>query len=559
MAGVPYTFATATTSIPLSQLDANFNTQITLGNTTVGLGNTVTTIGNLTLTNATVSSGNVTTTSISATSVTDSGLTSGRVTYAGTGGLLQDSANMTFSGTALTLANDASISGLTVGKGGGAVAGQTAVGQSALASNTSGSTNSAFGYLTLTANTTGLGNNGFGQQSLQANTTGGYNSGYGLYTLIQNTTGSYNTAIGVQSLQANTTASYNTAVGYQSGYSSNASGTAANTSIGALSLYTNSTGTNNTASGMAALYANTTGSYNTAIGRDALQANTTASNNTAVGYQAGYSNTTGTLNTFLGYQAGFTFNTSGNTGNTFIGTNAGLNVTTGTGNCFVGAWGPTSNSGSGQNMTTGSKNTILGSFSGNQNGLDIRTASNYIVLSDGDGNPRGYFDVNGSFVVSAPAGSAATLTAKASNAGSAMLVANTSITTGTAYFGYFIYNGSAVGQITSTGSVTLFTSTSDQRLKENIVDAGSGLAKLANVKVRSFDWKTNQEKTDFGLIAQELNDVAPEAVVAGVDKEDGSIDKPWQIDTSALVPAMIKAIQELKAEVDSLKQQLTGK
>jgi hypothetical protein len=56
MSGVPYTFATATTSIPLSQLDANFATPATLGNTTVGLGNTVTTIGNLTLTNATISS-----------------------------------------------------------------------------------------------------------------------------------------------------------------------------------------------------------------------------------------------------------------------------------------------------------------------------------------------------------------------------------------------------------------------------------------------------------------------------------------------------------------------
>ena len=51
---VPYTFATATTSIPLSQLDSNFATAITLGNTAVYLGNTTTSIGNLTLTNATI-------------------------------------------------------------------------------------------------------------------------------------------------------------------------------------------------------------------------------------------------------------------------------------------------------------------------------------------------------------------------------------------------------------------------------------------------------------------------------------------------------------------------
>jgi hypothetical protein len=50
-------------------------------------------------------------------------------------------------------------------------------------------------------------------------------------------------------------------------------------------------------------------------------------------------------------------------------------------------------------MTTGSNNTILGAYSGNQGGLDIRTASNYIVLSDGDGNPRGYFDNSGTFYI----------------------------------------------------------------------------------------------------------------------------------------------------------------
>lgn len=53
---VPYTFASATSAIPLSQLDTNFATAITLGNTSVYLGNTTATIGNLTLTNATISS-----------------------------------------------------------------------------------------------------------------------------------------------------------------------------------------------------------------------------------------------------------------------------------------------------------------------------------------------------------------------------------------------------------------------------------------------------------------------------------------------------------------------
>jgi len=93
MSGVPYTFATATTSIPLSQLDANFATNATLGNTTVGLGNTVTSIGNLTLTNVTLSGGTIATlgnTAITGGSTTTSiqGLTSlGFAAAAGTNGI----------------------------------------------------------------------------------------------------------------------------------------------------------------------------------------------------------------------------------------------------------------------------------------------------------------------------------------------------------------------------------------------------------------------------------------------------------------------------------------
>ena len=97
-----------------------------------------------------------------------------------------------------------------------------------------------------------------------------------------------------------------------------------------------------------------------------LRSNTTANANIAVGYQAGYSNTTGGANTFVGETAGYSATTASN--NTFIGREAGFYV------------------------TTGSKNTILGKYSGNQGGLDIRTSSNNIVLSDGDGNPRGFYN-----------------------------------------------------------------------------------------------------------------------------------------------------------------------
>ena len=112
---------------------------------------------------------------------------------------------------------------------------------------------------------------------------------------------------------------------------------------------------------------------------------------------------------------------------------------------------------------------------------------------------------------------------------------------------------------TSRGSITynrgaglvVYNTTSDRRLKENIVDAPSALSKLNSVQIRSFDWKETGNHSDFGVIAQELELVAPECVTQGLDNEDGSMKSPWAVDTSALVPAMIKAIQELNAKVDA--------
>jgi hypothetical protein len=74
-----------------------------------------------------------------------------------------------------------------------------------------------------------------------------------------------------------------------------------------------------------------------------------------------------------------------------IGAYTGYLLTTGTGNTFLGTAGSSSGNGCGGLITTGSKNTIVGGYNGNQGGLDIRTTSNNIVLSDGDGNVRAYW------------------------------------------------------------------------------------------------------------------------------------------------------------------------
>jgi hypothetical protein len=151
--------------------------------------------------------------------------------------------------TNLTTTNGTIIQGLTVGRGAGAVATNTAVGASALAANTTGKDGVALGNLALRDNTSGIANIAIGSLAM-----------------ITNTTGSYNTAIG--------------------------NGEAGVTQ-GALGL-------------------NTTGSNNTGVGYQALRSNTTANYNTAVGYQAGLGVTTGSTNTFLGYQAATNVTTTAN-------------------------------------------------------------------------------------------------------------------------------------------------------------------------------------------------------------------------------------------------------
>jgi hypothetical protein len=98
-----------------------------------------------------------------------------------------------------------------------------------------------------------------------------------------------------------------------------------------------------------------------------------------------------------------------------------------------------------------------------------------------------------------------------------------------------------------------YNTSSDVRLKENIVDAPPAIDLINSVKIRSFDWKETGFHVDYGVIAQELNEVVPDAVSEGIDNEDGTIKQSWGVDTSVLVPAMIKAIQEQQTIINDLK------
>ena len=145
--------------------------------------------------------------------------------------------------------------------------------------------NTAEGDDALLSLTTGHDNTANGSNALYFNTTGSANTANGSNALYSNTTGPGNTATGIDALYTNTTGFYNTANGFNA-------------------LFSNTTGNSNTAVGGDALYNNTTGFWNTAIGFDALPNNTTGDSNTAIGVDALLNNTTGSGNIAVGNQAG---------------------------------------------------------------------------------------------------------------------------------------------------------------------------------------------------------------------------------------------------------------
>jgi len=477
--------------------------------------------------------------------------------------------------------SDATINGLTVGKGGGAGANNTALGYQALNGNISGVGLFVAGYQAGLV-TTGSYSTFTGFQAGKANTSG-ENTAYGANALLQNTTGTANTALG------GTTTSISGAL------ASNTTG-GSNVGVGVGALASNTTASNNTAVGYQALYSYTTNggnADNTALGYRAGYSSTTGVQNVFVGSGSGAANTTSSYNAFLGFNAGY--NSTGGS-NAFFGYYAGNAVTTGSANSFLGY-------ASGYLVTTGSKNTIVGAYNGNQGSLDIRTASNYIVLSDGDGNPRGYFSDTGRMFINTTTDQGGIINAvgliKISANGSGysgagnefvtagsnsydMIIGNNNASPASQYSvsirfksstpnntsARFIEGIDASGErfyFRSNGGLTNYqannTNLSDAREKKDFEPAINYLDKICAIPVQTFRYidQTDEEKT-LGVVAQDVQAVAPELI----DEADWSTEKDGSkmrlsIYQTDLQYALMKAIQELNAKVTALETQLAAK
>jgi hypothetical protein len=190
--------------------------------------------------------------------------------------------------------------------------------------------------------------------------------------------------------------------------------------------------------------------------------------------------------------------------------------------------------------------------------LDTDSSFSWIQAESGTaGNTASFFtkmtlDVSGNLLVGTTTSTPASITAHK------LVVERTASVFGAA-FGYTpdstartqvtLYNSNgAVGTISTSGSATSYNTTSDQRLKENIVDAPEFGSVIDSIQVRSYDWKSNGSHQRAGFIAQELVTVAPEAVHQPVDT-----DEMMAVDYSKLVPMLVKEIQSLRKRLAALE------
>lgn len=122
---------------------------------------------------------------------------------------------------------------------------------------------------------------------------------------------------------------------------------------------------------------------------------------------------------------------------------------------------------------------------------------------------------------------------------------------GTKTVASFFDASGAAGSITTNGSGTAaYLTTSDERLKQDIVPMASQGSVIDALKPRQFAFKADPNKTVFGFIAQELHEVYPDAVHVGGDDPK---ENPWGTDDSKLMAVMVKELQELRARVAALE------
>ena len=342
---------------------------------------------------------------------------------------------------------------------------------------------------------------GFVPSGLSGNPQG--NTVLGISASSSATTGFKNTALGYGALSGNTTGSYNTVLGMQAGVDLTTGGY--NTIVGSYAADELIGGSNNTVMGYAA-YQHSAGKLNTAIGNGAM-------NNTGGSGDSPYANTAVGATSLKSLQNG----ASGNIG---LGLQALPGCTTGDYNIGIGYK-------SGENLTTGSYNIAIG----RENDFSAASAAGQIVIGRGCATTEDYQVAIG-------------------------------------------YTNGVIRNEFDTDAT--WTQSSDLRKKKNINDMNLGLEFIDKLRPITYQWKPNNELPEqFDDYAEE-NTKDTETVMSGLGAQDvkqaleevGYTERfpGWKEDTDGsqriskeeFVIPLINAIQELKAEVEMLKEKLNN-
>jgi trimeric autotransporter adhesin len=393
--------------------------------------------------------------------------------------------------------------------------------------------------------------------TLTGGDNGQFNTAFGTEALISNTTGYRNTGIGYAALHNTVTNYANTAVGASAGYSLSDPAATGNTAVGSRALFTSTDGYFNTAIGSDSLQYNTSGYSNTGCGKNTLYTNSTGYFNTAVGLNALLSNETGFQNTAVGFQA-----LAGNVlgiNNVAVGFNSLLYATNG-GNTAVGRHSCLNTVG-GYNLVAIGDQALLENVSGNDS-----VAVGVLALSKATGSQN--------TAIGRGAGFNVTL-----GEGNLILGSNSNIGY-TPVFDITTENNRVVVSSTSVTNAYVqvaWTIVSDERDKTDVEDSPYGLSFVqslrpvvykrddrdrykqadadGNITEVTKDGSRKDEKFTLGFLAQEI--IAAEKA-AGIQEgkfliaDDEMADK-LKITETKIIPALVKAIQELKAEFELYK------
>lgn len=421
--------------------------------------------------------------------------------------------------------------------------------------------------------------------------SGKFNTAIGDYAFVENRNGLSNTAIGSNTMELALNSYGNTAIGHRALRVATGD---LNTAIGIGSLESTTTGFDNTAVGMNSGSKNKGGFYSVFIGRRSGNFDTTSvrnvyigtnagaggqtlsdvhskSNNVMIGYNSG-ENAQGSNNVFLGNESGanetgnhklYIENSDANENsaliygefdNNLLRINGDLNIN---GDYTL----PTTAPATGQYLyNPGPGTNPVLAWRSIHTPWEPGPSSGEILYEDGDvgiglGNAFYRLDVadntSTGYVARFHNTSAGT-----SSRGIIIQTGPNSNPSSSVYYSLFLDgNGTNIGGIRGNGSGgTLFSTTSDRRLKQNIKQYSDGLDLIMQMNPTTYQMKSNPAQTEIGFIAQELQEIVP-AMVGGNPSDDVET-APMTVDYGRMTPILVSAIQQQQKVIDNQRSEL---